>query len=285
MEFICNLCGRPNRAPSESLDREKPSCSFCGSNVRTRGLVHTLSIELFGASMPLPDFPRIKSLRAMGASDSHQYADRLAEKFDYRNTFYDRAPRFDIMNPAEEEYGKYDFLISSEVFEHVAPPAEAAFHNACRVLKPDGFLVLTAPYSIDQSTAEHFPDLYQFGMARIGDQVVLVNRTREGRLQVFENLVFHRNGPGEVLEMREFSQSCLTTMLTAAGFTDVRIYAEDHPRFGIVYAGAWSLPMVAHKRPFTLGADAAHELVEQWREMMRIRKKFWVRLGAKIGLL
>src|SRR5262249_31778355 len=146
------------------FDREKPSCSSCGSNVRTRGLIHTLSMELFGASMPLPDFPRIKSLRGMGTSDSYQYAGRLAEKFDYRNTFYDRAPRFDILHPAQEEYGKYDFVISSEVFEHVAAPAEAAFHNVCRLLKPAGFLLLTVPYSTEGTTVEHFPDLHQFGL-------------------------------------------------------------------------------------------------------------------------
>lgn len=35
-------------------------------------------MELFGANLTLPDFPRVKSLRGIGTSDSSQYADRLA---------------------------------------------------------------------------------------------------------------------------------------------------------------------------------------------------------------
>ena len=150
-EFTCNLCGRLNRHDGGKLDRERPSCSSCGSNVRTRGLLQALSMELFGANLTLPDFPRVRSIRGIGTSDSILYADGLASRLDYRNTFHDRAPRFDIANPEEEEAGRYDFLISIEVFEHVAPPAGAAFDQVFRLLKPYGFLVFTVPYSLELS--------------------------------------------------------------------------------------------------------------------------------------
>src|SRR5438105_771303 len=111
--FTCNVCGRSNTYPGGPLDREKSSCSRCGSNVR-------------------------------------------------------------------------------------------------RMLKPNGVLVFTVPYSVEQSTAEHYSDLYEFGFANTGNRTVLVNRTRSGHIQVFENPVFHNGLTGQALEMREFSESDLT---------------------------------------------------------------------------
>ena len=284
MEFTCNLCGRPNRATKE-LDRETPSCSSCGSNVRTRALLQALSMELFGASLTLPDFPCVKSSRGIGLSDSHQYADRLAAKFDYRNTFFDREPRFDIANPETGESGQYDFLIASEVLEHVAPPAGAAFQNAYRLLKPHGFLVFTVPYSLELTTAEHFPNLHDFGLARLRDRVLLINRTREGAVEVFDNLVFHRAGAGEALEMREFSESSLRQLLADAAFLSVRIYSQDYPPFGIVHSEPCSLPITARKGPFSLGTEPAREVLEQYRDLRRLCRRFWIRLGFKLGFL
>src|SRR5437764_1428180 len=93
-EFICNLCGGANRRAG-GFEREQPSCSKCGSNVRMRALLRALSLELFGVPLTLPQFPRVKSLRGLGTSDSAKYADALAAKLDYRNTYYDREPRLD----------------------------------------------------------------------------------------------------------------------------------------------------------------------------------------------
>jgi SAM-dependent methyltransferase len=292
-EFTCNICGRANRHPGEKLDRERPSCSSCGSNVRTRALLQALSLELFGANLTLPDFPRVRSIRGMGASDSLQYADRLADRFDYRNTFHDRAPQFDIADEQSGDPDSYDFLIASEVFEHVAPPEDRAFRNVLRLLKPHGVLVFTVPYSLELTTAEHFPDLHEFGVARLGDRAVLVNRTREGEMQVFQNLVFHRAGTGEALEMREFSETGLKCLLSAAGFAEIRIYSEDYPAFGICHAEAYSLPIAARKGPFMLTLATAREMAEQYRdlkqahdgEMRRLCKSLWFRVGHKLGLV
>ena len=172
-------------------------------------------------------------------------------------------------------------MVSSEVFEHVAPPAEAAFENVCRLLRPNGVFVFTVPYSLDQSTVEHFPQLHEYTIARLGDRHVLVNRTREGQIQVYENLVFH-GGPGSTLEMRLFSECGLKTMLLAAGFREVRIHGEEYPEFGIVRDARHSLPIAARKGEFTLGADATGELMAQWHGFLRSP---WVRLGVRLRLL
>ena|SRR5215471_4492323 len=108
-EFTCHICGARNRVEPAQLGRELASCDFCGSSVRTRSLLRALSLELFGVSLTLPEFPRVRSLRGLGMSDPGQYANGLAGKLDYRNTFYDREPRFDIVRPAADEFGKYDF--------------------------------------------------------------------------------------------------------------------------------------------------------------------------------
>jgi len=84
-EFNCNICGAANRHAGKPLDREQPSCSSCGSSVRTRGLLRVLSLELFGLNLALPDFPRVKSLRGLGISDSN--------------------PRFDVTNPPRRSSG------------------------------------------------------------------------------------------------------------------------------------------------------------------------------------
>jgi SAM-dependent methyltransferase len=256
-------------------------------------MLRALSLELFGVALTLDDFPRLKSLRGLGTSDPGQYADRLAQKLDYRNTFYHRPPRFDLIDPPEHELGKYDFIVSSEVFEHVSPPVQQAFCSALRLLKPAGVLVFTVPYSIEASMKEHYPEIHEFGFVRLGERVALVNRTRTGQIQVFDNPVFHIGWGGDALEMREFTEGSLHEMLTASGFQSVKTYTEDDPSFGIVHAEKWSLPIAARKGEFAFSAEAARDLVEHYREIKQERDRqlhrytqsYWVRAGRKLGLL
>ena len=67
--------------------------------------MRALSLELFGAALPLKDFPVVKSVRGMGLSDDGACASMLASRLDYRNTFYHQPPRFDIAEAAETEKG------------------------------------------------------------------------------------------------------------------------------------------------------------------------------------
>lgn len=251
-----------------------------------------LSMELFGLPLTLPDFPRVKSLRAIGTSDENLYAERLAQHFDYRNTFFDREPRFDLTNPPAEDRGRYDFIVSSDVFEHVLPPAQAAFRNTFEMLKSSGVLLMTVPYSIEPETLEHYPDLHQFGFAEVAGELVLVNRTKSGELQVFEKPVFHWAGGQKSLEARQFTEADLRATVLDAGFTSVRIYAEHYPPFGIEYAETWSLPIAARKGDFSFPVESARDILEQWRnlrakhnaQMQRFGKSYWFRIGRKLGL-
>ena len=289
IEFTCNICGKPNRARRDGFHREEASCGWCGSSVRMRGLLRALSSEIFGMSVTLPEFPRVKSLRGLGISDSAQYADQLALKFDYRNTFLDREPRLDLRDPPARELGTYDFIVSSDVFEHVLPPAASAFENAFRLLKPAGVLAFTVPYSTGGDTKEHFGALGEFGLAQVGDRVLLVSRTAGGAVRVHDNLVFHFGADGPALEMREFSESDLRAELTGAGFGEVRIYSDNYPAFGVVGTESWSLPMAARKGSFGLNRDATRDVIEQWAALRKNCREWagslWVRLGSKLGLV
>ena len=230
--------------------------------MRTRAIIHMLSRELFGADLALPDFPVLKGIRGIGISDSADYAERLAARFEYRNTHYHKEPRFDIVNPSETEWGRYDFLIASEVFEHVAPPVDRAFRNAFRLLKPHGVFLFTVPYTLERATAEHFPELHDYGLAQLSDRRVLVNRKRDGALEVFDDLVFH-GGHGSTLEIRRFSEAGLRDQFRDAGFNAVEIYSDNYAPFGVVHSETWSLPMAARKEAFRFALGNVAEILEQ----------------------
>jgi SAM-dependent methyltransferase len=289
--FICNVCGERRQAEEERLldPALPPTCDGCGSNVRARAIVHLFSLEFFGTSLPLPDFPMLESLRGLGLSDWAGYADRFEELFSYRNTFYNLEPKFDITAEHPQEHGRYDFLIASEVFEHVRPPVETALAEARRLLAPGGRLIVSVPYSLDERTVERFPSLHHFTIAEIDGSPVLVNRRADGSLEAFEGLVFHRGlkSADAALEVRLFSRSGLEQALRDAGFADVTFCGESCLRYGILHHD-WSQPVVA-RREAPIGAPAY--VAEMARRLGSLRKQSrqandsrWSRLGRRLGV-
>lgn len=243
LRFTCNVCNSPCRA--ETLDREIPSCEKCGSNVRFRWIVHALSTELFGKSLPLKQFPRDRGIHGISLSDWGPIAKVLANRFDYQNTFLHREPRLDVMDRNSGAAASCDFIIASEVLEHVPPPVQTAFDNLARLLKPGGFVIFSSPYESSGGTLERFPGLHDWQVVKFHNDYVLLNRTKEGRLEAFENLVFH-NGPGNTVEIRVFSKDGLLANCNAAGF-DIAL-AEDNPGHGIVW-DPWSKGIILRLRP------------------------------------
>ena len=264
-KFTCNICGAVCERPAGSMGRETENCPECKSTLRLRALIALLSQEIFGLPLSLPEFPALKGIRGMGMSDSPELAALLAEKFDYTNTFYHQPPVFDVTRPDERDLARYDFIVSSEVMEHVPPPVENAFATLCRMLRPDGLLLLTAPYTLEGRTVEHFPELHQYTLAAPGGRTVLVNRRRDGQIEVFENLVFH-GGHGSTLEMRVFTEGSLRAMLAEAGFASVYIATENWPDFGVEHAETWSLPLAARKGNFR---PPSAELARGYRDACR----------------
>jgi SAM-dependent methyltransferase len=299
MPFICNICGSHNHV--ESFRTEPASCS-CGSNVRLRALIHLLSVELFGQSLVLTEFPKLKAIRGLGVSDQPSYARILAEKFDYTNTFYDREPRLDLSESHPHLHGSYDFILLADVIEHIAPPVERALEEACRLLKPHGFLGITIFCNPDDQMREHFPDLNEFRIVPLGKSSVLVNRRRDGTLEIRDDLVFH-GGAGATLEMREFGITELRAKLVAAGFLEVHLLTDNLPEIGILFDEDVSQPLVARKQSFVMDKCARSQMIDEWRaaghqashQLERAQKlaaqirlaeeSRWLRIGRKLGLL
>jgi SAM-dependent methyltransferase len=287
VSFLCNICGAHNQV--EHFVTEPATCA-CGSNVRLRALIHLLSMELFGRSLELREFPRLKAIRGLGISDHACYAEILAEKFDYTNTFYDRVPRLDLTSVPPELGATYDFILAADVLEHIAPRVEAALDGICHLLKPTGFFGVTIYCNAADQMREHFPELNDFRLVRLGDSIILVNRRSDGGLELRDDLIFH-GGPGSTLEIREFGITELKAKLLAGGFSEVRFLTEDIPELGIIFDHDVSQPLVAAKAPFAMSRSAVTQLINQWesarelaRQVYQISGSRWLRLGRKLGL-
>ena len=297
IRFLCNVCSRENLV--ESLTREAPGCLGCGSNVRIRSLIRMLSAELFQEEIPLVEFPSLPQIKGLGISDDPRYAAILAAKFTYVNTYYDRDPFLDITKPHPDLYGTYDFILASEVFEHTAPPVERVFEECCQMLKPNGFLCATVPFASEGETREHYPDLYEYSTVNLGGRPVLVNRKKDGTVEVHEDLAFH-GGAGATLEMREFSRDGLSGGLRNSGFSTVVFDSGSSERFGICPEGEFSLPFVARKERFVLREGdrplpdtllQQKQIVEMRSELEKLQTRLrgvaasrWVRIGNMLGV-
>ena len=246
LNFICNICGQHAGLNLPKLHRESISCLNCGSSLRFRTVIHLLSVELFGKSISIPEFPVRRNIKGIGMSDWFGYANKLSEKLDYKNTFYDREPHLDITNINPEMESSLDFLITSDVYEHVVPPVSLAFENAYRLLKPGGFLIFTVPYKKYGITEEFFPNLYDFQIKKDGESPVLLNTTKEGHKEVFKNLEFH-HGRGPTLTMRLFSEQSLLEEFNRAGFSQVKIANEPCFEHGIYWNRVTDIPFVLRK--------------------------------------
>lgn len=248
-KFVCNICGRKTSFPRLEMMRETPSCVYCGSSVRFRSIIHTLSMELFGESLVIQDFPDRQDLVGVGMSDWDGYADRLGKKLNYANTYYHKEPLLDITDVDPSQSDLYDFIIATDVFEHISQPISRAFENVHRLLKPGGVFIFSVPY-VEGETREHFPELWKFTLREEGRSWVLLNETTSGQFQRYDTLTFH-GGPGTTLEMRLFGRTSLMKNFTDAKFAQIRIHDVKINKFGIV----WNtyIPEDAPYRPLIYG--------------------------------
>jgi SAM-dependent methyltransferase len=244
LSFRCNICGADNCAMAQEIDRESGGCHICGSNVRFRSLAAVLTQRLCGKIKVLASMDSRFDLRGTGMSDHECYAGRLAEKFNYTNTYFHRKPLLDVTKPSEQWIDSSDFIISSDVFEHVAPPVQTAFDNLYSMLKPGGLVVFSVPFSLENESREHFPHLFDYTVREIAGKWVLRNVRQDGTIEEFDNLVFH-GGPGTTLEMRLFSLSALTKHFELAGFSEFQVHSEPEFEYGIFWPNPWSVTISA----------------------------------------
>lgn len=226
VSFQCNICGGHVSAPLTVVsNREMGSCYGCGSNLRFRSIIAAFTQKLTGEVVPLSHYPGNKKIRGIGMSDADLYATPLAEKFSYKNTFYHQEPKLDATDLTTWKDNPVDFLISSDVFEHIPFPVDIAFYNLYKLLKNDGICIFSAPFNIDGKTEEHFPMLYKWSIDTVEGKKVLINERKDGVVEKFDKLCFH-GGYGATLEMRKFCQSDIVSHLKTAGFREIQIHQQ-----------------------------------------------------------
>ena len=219
-EFTCNICGGASKFfPAEDW-RESASCTHCASSVRMRSIIHCLTTEIFKKSLKLKEVKK-SDLKGIGLSDWEGYSKILETKFNYVNTFYHKEPLFDITSPPDKLKCSFDFLISTEVFEHIPPPVNTAFAGAYSVLKNKGLLVLSVPYGLHGKTIEHFPTLKNYKIIDFFEKKILINEYKENCFETFHKLDFH-GGDGATLEMRIFCLDDLLSLLKDNKFENIK---------------------------------------------------------------
>ena len=233
IEYHCNICGTRNRLDKTQFHRELAACRKCGANARFRGIIHVLGAMLGeNHNLVLKDWPVRKDIVGAGMSDWSGYADLLKRKFSYENTFYDHEPKLDIMNLSQKYVGKYNFVICSDVFEHILTPLQQGFDNLFQLLKPGGKLIFSVPYTHAAETVEHYPGLRDYEIVNFQGEKIVINRDETGHLQAYNQPVFH-GGEGATLEMRIFCESDILGRLKKGGFSDIHVY--DQPQLSIGY--------------------------------------------------
>ena len=235
--YRCNISGNVFDLPDSEKDREL-GCVF-GYNNRFRAICYVLSKMLFNDIKIIADLPVDKSIKGIGMSDS-SWAGLCCLKFDYVNTFYHQEPFLDIYNEQHvDNYKSLDFIISSDVFEHINPypGVQLAFNNLYKMLKKGGFIVFSVPYRNTGDLTEHYPNLYKYSIEKDGDTYILHNTTINNQSEKFTDLCFH-GGPGNTLEMRVFSKQSLITYLENSGFVDIVFHDVDNNmnKYGIFWS-------------------------------------------------
>ncbi len=175
-----------------------------------------------------------------------------SRNINYINTFYHTEPLLDIHNKNDiSKYNDLDFIISSDVFEHIDPfpSLQNAFDNMYIMLKKGGFIVFSVPFWYD-THLEHYPNLYNYKIIKEenSNNYILLNTTIDGKNEYYNNLIFH-GGPGSTLEMRIFSFDKLNENLKNAGFNNIIFHKpdEDMKKYGIFWENEHSLIITAKK--------------------------------------
>ena len=233
-------------------------------------------------------FSETQAIRGLGMTDDECYAKLLADKFDYTNTYYDREPRLDFTDAHPSLSGAYDFILSADVLEHIAPPWSMLSMKSVTYLRPT---VFSSPRYLVRArkVSSTFRSCRgaEYRIVPLGDTTVLINRRRDGSLEITEELLFH-GGPGATLEMRQLSPGELREKLRSGGFREVEFLSQDMPQFGVLFDPDVSQPLVARKEKFAMRGPALGQLIDAMqtaqKQVSLATGSKWVRLGRMLGI-
>ncbi|MSX34844.1 MAG: methyltransferase domain-containing protein [Actinobacteria bacterium] len=158
----CALCGHRDAALTQPI-REGESCPRCGSSWRTRATALLIMRGLGIEPRPMLELEPDHRRHGLGISDNPEMARFFYRCFNYSNSQLDVHPIVDLLNPQSSMQGLYDFVICSDVLEHVPPSAERAIASLASFLRPGGIAMVSVPVSGGE-TEEYYPDITDWSM-------------------------------------------------------------------------------------------------------------------------
>lgn len=246
MDAKCGICGSVYPIDVKGNFREGTLCIHCGASGRSQAIAYALTHYVFREDVALNNLEKQKHLKIVGLSDGPVYAKMLAKKCDYTNTYYHTKPFLDITKPGRHDIGKYDALISADVFEHVLAAPSYAFKGAYDILKPGGHLILTVPFINVGDHKEHYPGIVNYESEQRSDGSWVAHiEYPNGKIVTDETPCFH-GGPGKTLEVRLFNRKRIEEELSWAGFKSVMVHVDNMPERGMNWNTASRL-IVAQK--------------------------------------
>lgn len=181
---------------------------------------------------PLVSVPPDWSLRGLFLSDSPDFFAFFSRKWDVSNVFYHKYPVLDLFSVPDAAKKSFNFVVCSDVLEHVGGSPLAALEGLRALLKPGGAAVVTVPIGDPVETVEHYPGMVDY---KVLDGPAVQWRDESGTVTVDNNPEMH-GGDGLVVAFRRFGKSEFENQVVAAGFTCIQEIGSL-PSLGI-----WALP-------------------------------------------
>jgi SAM-dependent methyltransferase len=159
-----------------------------------------------------PDWSRV----GLGISDDVELSSRLSTKFFYSNTFFDAFPNLDIRKIPKIASTAFEFVSCSDVLEHIDVDIDEAIRGISRLLKPDGFAVLSVPITRTSERVEFYPNLKSFSI--LGETVKWMDH--KGNKFIDDSPEFH-GGRGQNLAFRQFTHESFKELILDNGFGSI----------------------------------------------------------------
>lgn len=217
----CVICGAllPRRfSQSRGTVREASQCVECGGTWRARAVTLALISSLGYSPKPLSRIRADWSRVGVGVSDDFVIAGRFGQVWTYTNTFYDDFPHLDVRDVPSRLFERNEFIVCSDVLEHVDPPLEDALLGLRRMLKPNGFVVISVPMNGTAESDEYYPGLVDWELVWKQGSPELHWRDSFGTKHVDSSPEMH-GGRGQTIAFRSFGHRSLSDLFTAAGFS------------------------------------------------------------------
>jgi len=198
-EIRCLLC--TEGFCSEISNTEDNYCESCGATWRACAVIRGVLAGLgYPEGIDINEISTDLSRTGLGIGDDWKLARMLSQKFAYTNSFLQRFPIVDLLDPPNSCIEYFEFITCSDVLEHTAPPRKKPIAGLFQMLKPGGFAVISVPTKKDVVFHEYYPDLVGWCVV---DGAVHWNDLH-GNSFVDENPEFH-GGEGSTLVFRQWS--------------------------------------------------------------------------------